>query len=145
MEGIDLNPIIEQLIGLISAILLALSAWIGILIRAWVAQKIQMNRVSYQEQLQSMYNEAAQRSMAYAESVVPGGVPKKGAKSDAFVKAATTYLVKFWPEVVDRMGLDESRVQQTIIARLPSGEETVKADAIAIAKAGGAPAQDIKS
>lgn len=135
MTEVDLTPVINSLVALVGAALSALALWIGWYIKNWVAQRIDLTQTQIDEQLQQTYNEAAARAIAYAETVVKGAVPKSVTTDHAFVATAAEYLVKFWPDLTKRLNMTPERVKETILARLPSGEMTEKADAIVEAKA----------
>lgn len=134
---VDLSPITESLISILGTILTGVVAWIGWYVKNLVASKVNLANTQLDEQLQQMFNEAAARSIAYAETVVKGAVPKNIDVKNEFVKTAADYLIKFWPELIQKVGLTPEKIKETILARLPSGEMTEKADAIVVAKAGG--------
>lgn len=134
--GIDLSPFIETLMPILATILTALATWIGWYVKNWVAKKVDLSQTQLDEQIQQMYNEAAARSIAYAESIVKGTIPKTVDIDNEYVSVAAGYLMKFWPDLVKQIGLTPESVKKTILARLPSGAMTEKADAIVLAKAG---------
>lgn len=134
---VDLSPITESLISIMGAVLTVVAGWVGWYLKNLIASKVDLSNTQLDEQLQQMFNEAAARSIAYAETVVKGTVPKNIDVKNEFVKVAADYLVKFWPDLVKKVGLTPEKVKDTILARLPSGEMTEKADAIVVAKAGG--------
>jgi hypothetical protein len=133
--AVDISPITNSLIQLGAAALTALALWIGWYVKNLIASRAAFANTQIAEQLQQMYNEAALRSIAYAETVVKGAVPKTVDTDHQFVATAADYLVKFWPDLVGKLDLTPERVKETILARLPSGEMTAKADAIVEAKA----------
>lgn len=133
--NIDFSPVVENIIAIVGAALSALAMWIGWYVKNWVAQRVDLTNTQLDEQLQQMYNEAAARAIAYAESVVKGAVPKEIDVKNIFVATAAEYVLKFWPDLVKRVGLTPEMVKSTIIARLPSGPATEKADAIVQGKA----------
>lgn len=135
MTSIDLSPIIDSLVAIVGAVLSALAIWIGWYVKNWIAQRVDLTKTQLDEQLQQMYNEAAARAIAYAETVIKGAAPKEVETDNVFVATAAEYLIKFWPDLVKKMELTPARVEETIIARLPSGKMTEKADAIVEAKA----------
>jgi len=138
---VDFTPIVNGVVATAGAALLALATWIGWYVKNWVASKVDLSTTQLDEQLQQMYNEAAARSIAYAESAVKGVVPKEVDVRSAFVATAAEYLLKFWPDLVGKLGLTPEKIRDTIIARLPSGVMTEKADAIVVAKAAGSAAE----
>ncbi len=136
---IDLSPIIANVISLLGAALGALAIWIGWYVKNLVASKVDLSNTKIDEQVQQTYNEAAARAIAYAESALKGAVPGKVDTNNQYVATAASYLIKFWPDLVAKLGLTEEKVRETILARLPSGAATDKADAIVLAKAGTSP------
>src|SRR5690242_3766449 len=80
---VDLSPITTSIAGIVTLVLSGVLTWLGVAIKSWVNSKIDLSKTQLDEQLQQMYNEAVARSMAYAESVVEGAVPKSfDAKSE---------------------------------------------------------------
>lgn len=132
---IDLSPITDTVVSVVMLVLTGIVTWVGVAIRGWFASKIDLSKTQLDEQVQQMFNEAAARSIAYAESVVKGVVPKSIDVKSEFVAVAAGYLLKMWPELTK--GMSAEKIRDAIVARLPSGAATEKADAIVLAKAAG--------
>lgn len=130
---VDISPITDSLIQLGAAVLSALAIWIGWHVKNWIAAKAAFAGTRVDEQFQQMFNEARLRSIAYAETLAKGVIPKTVDINHPFVATAADYLIRFWPELTKN--LTPEKVRETILAGLPSGEMTAKADAIVEAKA----------
>lgn len=131
---IDLSPIIQSGIGLVGAALSGLAIWIGWYVKNLVASKVDLSNTQMDEMLQQQYNEAATRAIAYAESFLQKAAPKSVDVGNEFVATAAEYLIKFWPDLVKKVGLTPEKVKETIVSRLPSAS-AVKAEEITLAKA----------
>lgn len=134
---IDISPITNSVITGLGTVLTVFVGWAGWYVKNWVASKVDLTNTQMDEQLQQMFNEYAARAIAYAESSLKGAIPTKVEVDDPFVSAAAGYLTRSWPDFVKRVGMTPERIRDAIIARLPSGKATDKADAIVIAKAAG--------
>lgn len=130
---VDLSPVRDTIISIIGVVLTGIVTWVGIAIRGFFASKIDLSKTQLDEQIQQMFNEAAARSIAYAESIAGKVVPGKVDVKNEFVAVAAGYLLKMWPELTQ--GMSAEKIRDAIIARLPSGPLTEKADAIVEAKA----------
>lgn len=136
-HGFDWTPLVDSLMSLIGAIFSALIFWIGWYLKNMIAQRIEMDKAKLNEQRQQTYDYAAARSMAHAEQTI--GAPNKGSApgiAHPFVKDATDYLTKQWPDLVNDLDLTPQKVSETILARMSKGAMTETADAISKAKAG---------
>lgn len=132
---VDLSPIRDSLVQLAGAALTGLALWIGWYVKNLVASKVDLSNTMLDEQIQQMYNEAAMRAIAYAETFLKEKVPTKIDVNNEFVAVAAEYLIKFWPDLVKKAGLTPEMVKKTIVSRLPSPSAD-KADDVALAKAG---------
>jgi len=135
--AIDISPISSALVNIIGVVLTGLVTWIGWYVKNLISSKVDLSKTQLDEQLQQMFNEAAARSIAYAETVVEGAVPKSVDVNSVFVATAAKYLMDKWPDLVKKVGLSPEAIRDTILARLPSGPATAKVDAIVLAKAAG--------
>lgn len=142
--SIDLTPLVRELMPYISVILMAILSWLAYVIKNWVGSKIDLSKTQLDDQLQQMFNEAALRSIAYAETMIEGAVPKTVDGKSVFIKTAADYVILHWPDLVKKTGLTPMKIEQAIAARLPSGKMTEKADAVVLAKAGTIQTQEEK-
>lgn len=131
----DIATIKSSAISILAAVLLAVSSWVGITVRTLVAKKIDLDKTTLDEKVQAIYDLAAKRAISYTETFLNEKIPEKLDPKSVFVKTAAEYLKAGWPDVVKYTGMTQERLENSIIARLPSptGKE---ADALAMAKAG---------
>jgi hypothetical protein len=132
---IDLSPVTTSIAGIVTVVLTGILTWLGVVIKNWVNSKIDLSKSQLDEQVQQMFNESVARSMAYAETKIEGAVPKSINTGSVFIASAGQYLVRQWPELTK--GMSAEQIRDAIIARLPTGPATAKADAIVLAKASG--------
>lgn len=132
---IDLSPVWQSGIALVGSALSGIAIWIGWYVKNLVASKVDLSQTQLDEQIQQMYNEAAQRAIAYAETFLQQKAPTKVNVGNEFVATAAEYLIKFWPDLVKKAGLTPEKVKETIVSRLPS-DAAEKAEDITLAKAG---------
>lgn len=127
---VDFSPILNEVIKIGGILATGVLMWAGVALKSWLASKSSLANSQLAESIQARYNEAAARAIAYAESKVKEAVPSGKVEIDnPFVRTAAEYLLKFWPDLTAKM--DFEAISKTIIARLPSGPMTTKADAIA--------------
>lgn len=132
---IDLSPVWQSGIALVGSALSGIAIWIGWYVKNLIASKVDLSQTQLDEQIQQMYNEAAQRAIAYAETFLQQKAPSKVNVGNEFVATAAEYLIKFWPDLVKKAGLTPEKVKETIVSRLPS-DAADKAEEITLAKAG---------
>lgn len=127
-KTVDFGPILDTVIGTLSAVILAVVTWLGSVAIAFVRSKTKLVSSQMAESAQARFNEAAKRSMAYAEGWAKQRVGGGKVEIDnAWIRTAAEYFKEFWPDLVEGMDLDA--IGKTITARLPSGPMTVAADA----------------
>lgn len=133
---IDLTPLLQALIGLAAAVISGLAIWVGASLKAWLDKKVDLSTTQIDEQLLAQYNAAVLRGIAYAETALnkKASTVKVDIDND-FILTARDYVMKGWPDLIERWGLDPGRVAETVISRLPS-ETTKRADSLAEATAG---------
>jgi hypothetical protein len=125
---VDFGPILTTVIGVLSAVVLAVVNWLGGVAIAFVRSKTKLVSSQMAESAQARFNEAAKRSMAYAEGWAKDKIGGGKVEIDnAWIRTAAEYFKEFWPDLVKGMDLDQ--IGKTIVARLPSGPMTVAADA----------------
>lgn len=127
----------DSLILLAGTILTGVLGWVGIAVRAFFASKYDLNKTTLDEKFQSIYDVAAKRAIAYAESIAKEKVPDKVDVHSEFVKIAAEYLLTHWPDVISHTGMTAEQVRDTIISRLPT-PTAKEADQLALVKAGAA-------
>lgn len=132
---IDITPVTDQLIQLAILVATALLGWATWYVKNWVAKRVDLDQTTIDEQIQSLFNEAAARAMAYAATITKDALPKTVETQGTFVTIAAKYLVSHWPELLKKAGLTDEKIKTAILARLPSVQAD-KAEAIAMAKSG---------
>ena len=134
---VDFTPVWQSAVSIAAAVLSALALWVGVWLKSWLQAKTGLVDTALADKLQQMYNEAALRGIAYAESVVDKNAPKSVDVGSPLVKTAADYVIRFWPELVGKLGLTPEDIQDTIVARLPT-PTAKRADEQAAANAGAA-------
>lgn len=134
---VNITTVRDGLIVLGGTILTGILSAVGMAVRAFFASKYDLNKTTLDEKFQGIYDLAAKRAIAYAESVAKEKVPEKFETNSAFVKMAAEYLMSHWPDVVAHTGMTSDQVRDTIISRLPT-PTAKEADQLALVKAGAA-------
>lgn len=135
---VDFGPLLQEAIKVAALLLSALAIWIGFTIKTWIGTKIDLSKTQVDDQLLAQYNSAVLKGISFAETAL--GQKASGVKIDTkdggqFIKVAAEYVMKGWPDLMKHYGLAEARVEETVVARLPS-ETTKRSDALAEAAAG---------
>lgn len=134
---VNISTIKETLIVLGGTILTAILGWIGIAVRAMISKKYDLDKTTLDEKLQAIFDVAAKRGIAFAETSLKEKIPDTVDAKSVFVKTAADYVIGHWPDIVAFTGMSEKNVQDAIISRLPS-PTAKEADQLALVKAGAA-------
>jgi hypothetical protein len=137
----DLSEIKGSVITILGSVMSAVAIWIGITVRSWIGAKYNLDKTTLDEKLQAIFDVAAKRGIAFAETTLNEKIPSKVDINSVFVKTAADYLSSHWPDIVKKTGMTPQGVEDAIVSRLPSptGKE---ADTLALVKAGAAATVD---
>lgn len=134
---VNISNVKESIIVFGGTVLTAILGWIGLAVRAMIAKKYDLDKTTLDEKLQAIFDVAAKRGIAFAETTLKQKVPDTIDAKNEFVKMAADYVIGHWPDIVSFTGMSEKNVRDAIISRLPS-PTAKEADQLALVKAGAA-------
>lgn len=138
----EFQSIINQLIGVALLVATGVLSWAGMAIRSYFASKGILAFEQTKDVKQSFFNQAALLALGLFETLKKksqgnGDVIdwSKVSISDPLLKEAAEWMLKAWPEATE--GMDLMDVMKSLMARMPTGQMTEKAQELAVAKAAG--------
>lgn len=135
---VDVSEISKYVMEFVLALLGGVLTWAGVAARAWLAKRTALADSELGALAQKAYNEMVARSMAYAETYAQTHVPGLDGKvviNNEFISMAVAYANKFWPDLIAKYAPSPDDLARSIIARLPTGPLSAKAEEIAASNA----------